>query len=335
MLSSHASFSTADVLRARGSGHSKWLDRMRSNLYQPGHMPTLIGDNETRMIVSYMVEYEPFMFDLVWAVLSSECRRRGSGDSPGVFVDSGANEGMWSLMGSLYGCHVISVEPQPFCQRRLLQSMPLNPFRTGRIDLWNHFLSTDKGATLMVPNTTCKGDAQFSSVSLSSHGSHDGWFSDEPTPPMVPIRAKRLDSSFHLRSDPRPSIVLWHLDVEGAELIALRSAAELLARMQVERIVFEMTPQLWERYNITLQSGFEELGSIFAGWECTYACMDNIRVVWSQGPSHYARYGRYGIGGGGKCSMPWNQRAPAVDVYCVHPRAPKLNCTRTQTRMLW
>jgi hypothetical protein len=96
--------------------------------------------------------------------------------------------------------------------------------------------------------------------------------------------------------------------------------------------VFEMTPPSWERYNITMQSGFEELGSIFAGWECTYACMDNIRVVWSQGPSHYAKYGR---GGGGRCSMPWNQRAPAVDVYCVHPRAPKLNYTRTQTRMLW
>ena len=56
------------------------------------------------------------MIVLVGTVLRSTCAAAGGlGQRRATFVDSGANEGFWSLLAAQLGCDVIAVEPQPAC----------------------------------------------------------------------------------------------------------------------------------------------------------------------------------------------------------------------------
>ena len=67
--------------------------------------------------IYFTLKAESFMWDLIGAVLSSSCSGATPASSRAVFVDSGANEGVWSLIGAAHGCHVIAVKPQPHGSR--------------------------------------------------------------------------------------------------------------------------------------------------------------------------------------------------------------------------
>ena len=45
-------------------------------------------------------------------------------------------------------------------------------------------------------------------------------------------------------------VQLWHIDVEGAELPVLRSAARLLQQRRVQRIVLEVIPSAWAKFGV-------------------------------------------------------------------------------------
>jgi len=67
-------------------------------------------------------------------------------------------------------------------------------------------------------------------------------------------------------------IMLWHLDVEGAEIPVLRSAAHLIARGDIQRIMLEFFPSRWPAFNISVAEGLAELSSLFHGWHCVVMC---------------------------------------------------------------
>ena len=68
------------------------------------------------------------------------------------------------------------------------------------------------------------------------------------------------------------AVALWHLDVEGAEVPALQSAARLLASGRIERVLIEVMPEHWAKYQIRPAAGLQHAKRAFAGWRCVVTC---------------------------------------------------------------
>ena len=77
------------------------------------------------------------------------------------------------------------------------------------------------------------------------------------------------------------TIALWHLDVEGAELFALRGAARAIRERRVQRLLMEVMPSRWAAHGLTLAAGLEVAGSLLRGWECITMCPPWPRFSWT------------------------------------------------------
>ena len=325
-----SSISVRDVLTGSAC-HSPWQCSFKNNATQvPSWVPpTLLladiggsvfghANSSVGGMLHYLVRYETFMFDLIGSVLSAECggaqhSRTDEQHNRTVFVDSGANEGLWSLMAGTLGCHVIAVEPQPRCLEWIRASLAINAVATRHVHLWPHFLSPDASATLDVPADTCIGSWRASNSS-----------SDQPqaaTASSVSVRSARLDASEYLRAS-ETRVALWHVDTEGAEATVLSSARCLFERGRIDRVVLELTPTKWKAFNLSVTEGYAELAERFTGFRCWWACTGAL-VDWRHEAARVEfQIHRGGHGGelsrigGGLCRAPWAQ-APAVDVYCV------------------
>lgn len=285
------------------------------------------GRNASATILGYMIRNEPFMFMLLGKVLQTTCATHGA-----VFVDSGANEGLWSLLAATHGCHVISVEPQPGCQAWIKASLALNPSARRHIHLWHHFLAADSNHTLEVDSESCNGGSSFSEATPQSGDATGSRAAQTPggqqgqatratrTTTRTTVTAARLDASTFLLEHGDSRISLWHLDTEGAEVPVLRSAAALFASRRIDRVMLEVTPHWWARYGVTLTTGYGELAQRFAGWRCVWACTGQ-RIDWSTEAARVTETMRkhHGRSHAGSCRRPWRERATAVDAYCVRP----------------
>jgi hypothetical protein len=100
------------------------------------------------------------------------------------------------------------------------------------------------------------------------------------------------------------------LDVEGAEVLAIRSATHLLAANRIKRVMLEVQPALWSKFGIRKEQGLLELRSHFAQWRCTVAC-NGALYAWdtTELPGGGCNYTR------SPSSIGYN---PPMDVYCVH-----------------
>ena len=326
-----SSISPGSLLQSDAACHSQWACKYRHNASAlPAYLPPSLrlanlqaeGNKTTLDIVKYQLKYEPFMFELIGNILARECQPRTGADGTAqraVFVDSGANEGMWSVLAGALGCHVIAVEPQPRCRQWLHVSLALNPLAESNVHVWGHFLSTDARTTLSVSPDSCDGGERFSTAGGdgATASYHDG-AKTQPATPRVRITSRRLDASEFLEENAEARVVLWHLDTEGAEVPVLRSAADLFERQQIDRVVFEMTPRVWAQYNVSVRDAYAELAQRFDGWRCVWACTGAAIADWrAEGArvEHALKGGKKGHGG--LCRAPWNRQAGAVDVYCV------------------
>ena len=310
---------------------SAWPPYMLNIVPSTLRMP---GDDtpfSARPMLQYLVRREAFMFDLIGSILDGECRtekfrcgalwcsrpRNYTSTTPRkLFVDSGANEGFWSLFAASMGCHVISVEPQPHCIAAIQSALSLNVNEDLRIDIWNNYLSAEdegQASSISVPTDACNGyysstDRVASNTSFTS------------------IASRRLDEL--LQAHEKARIALWHVDTEGAEVTVLRSAARLFEQQRIDRVVFELTPHLWARYNISLSEGFEELGRRFHGWHCEWACTGTAvrpptRQGWNLTKEDVVKRMSQGRHATGYCHPPWNLQSSANDMFCVRPGIPR------------
>ena len=98
-------------------------------------------------------------------------------------------------------------------------------------------------------------------------------------------------------------IELWHLDVEGAELAALRSARRLLAENRIRRVMFEIDSMQRWRLNIQdkrrIDETLAEVSAIFEAWNCISSC-DGLPT---RLPTHFA----------------WGGRSRCANMFCVAP----------------
>ena len=155
-----------------------------------------------------------------------------------VFIDVGANIGFYSLLASSkVGEHgrVYAFEPSRREFRRLLRNLTLN------------------GANNIVPYSLALSDREDSLLLAVTRASHTGInrlterkSDDLPTQLVAAARGDTLLS--HLTTETRLGI---KIDVEGAELLALRGLRSVLTRCDIRFLVVEITPRFLASFGHT------------------------------------------------------------------------------------
>eukprot|EP01126_Amoeba_proteus_P006240 TRINITY_DN1217_c0_g1_i2.p1 TRINITY_DN1217_c0_g1~~TRINITY_DN1217_c0_g1_i2.p1 ORF type:complete len:304 (-),score=39.78 TRINITY_DN1217_c0_g1_i2:137-1048(-) len=158
------------------------------------------------------------------------CRR-----TPNLVLDMGANDGFYALLASAYGCRVISFEPQNLCMRRLVLAVALNQFFP-LVDLRQFVVGTDVKITFNVADGDCNGERQYTSTDFNGTGN------------LISVGSQRVDDVVC-----EDHVLLWHIDVEGAEIDVLESGGNKLHRIQ--HIIVEWFPSRWNSFGKTEESG--------------------------------------------------------------------------------
>mmetsp|Transcript_76532 Transcript_76532/g.127577 ORF Transcript_76532/g.127577 Transcript_76532/m.127577 type:complete len:518 (-) Transcript_76532:369-1922(-) len=267
-------------------------------------MPNLAG---ARKMVRWVGTNEPFMVDAIVSILRSTCSSVGA-----KFVDSGMNEGMWTVLAAAFGCRPIGIEPQPQCISSVQAALQVN--RLSAVILNAMLAPTDTAVTIDT-SQPCFGGKQML-ADVNGENDPSGGETAEATKFGARVGSIRLDSLKQLFK-PQAHVELWHLDVEGAEIKVLRSASRLFAAGKIKRVIFEVSHLLWSRFGIaSIGEGYRELKSIFTGWTCTWACND-LPFPWQPVPLKRVY-----------CAWPWNQNYDLgyglFDVFCVAPGVDRI-----------
>lgn len=185
-----------------------------------------------------------------------------------TFVDSGANEGIYSLVAAAYGCKVIAIEPQRECVRLMQAAFKqtglaativqriLSPFPTGAY----------------VPIDQCHGTAQY-------------LLSDQKMSNSILPGRKQLGRKPHglewinsTRLDAIVDVVnIWHLDGEGSEVEMIKSTN----MSRVQHATIEVIPFRWSSTGI--KTSIHKVSAIFDSWNCRVQCKSSwIMYNWKK-----------------------------------------------------
>ena len=237
--------------------------------------------------VTWVLAKEQHVIQKFMGVFQHHCQNKHA-----IFVDSGANDGMWSLLAAAHQCTAVAVDPQLLCLNLLAAAaykthLPLQLHQT---------LLSDQSFTTQVRGDECSGTAQFpaSGASLDAFD-----FKSSKHPPLLPstrmvnVSSSRLDKLIERDG----TVVLWHIDVEGAEIAVLRSAKKLFRSQRIKRVMLEWVPERWHRFGVDIDEGIRFARNLFRHWKCLNACHpERGPIVWSQ----------------------WRRRGSCADIWCVH-----------------
>ena len=281
-----------------------WLDLGTSfdqvNLTQP----LLIRKNKhVRSVVSYLKHYEPYTLQTLMAIFSTEC----TAGQPPLFVDSGANEGIWSLLAAAHGCRAVAIEPQPLCVSWLQGARLKNGNALAeRLAILNAILSPAP-STVRVRADDCNQEAQYlpdGTLATANRFDAARYARQLQTSPRVNVSALRLDALLSNQQLPAcdslqrgsqctdyhrvsrwirqcERVAIWHVDVEGAEILVLRSASTLLKRGVIQRVMIESNPKRWSRFNVSVDEGLATARQVFSGWTCMIMC-SGVPYAWDR-----------------------------------------------------
>ena len=143
----------------------------------------------------------------------------------GVYIDSGANIGQWLLyIAHLNGVKTIAFEPTTSERNLLSQCTKLH-------NDWDvTILPLGLGST--TTSMQIQKDGPRSTTNLD-------WYKDKDLERET-IEIRRLDAVLSDMAEKR--VTFWKLDVEGAELEALKGSEQYLREQKIENIYFECHP---------------------------------------------------------------------------------------------
>jgi FkbM family methyltransferase len=151
----------------------------------------------------------------------------GAGD---VVWDIGANSGVFALAAAGLGAAVLAVEPDPFLSNALMRARAANPKL--RVEVLAAAIDDNRGiATLELASGGRAANA------LSAYVGHRTPFGRSVGRLLVP--ALRLDDLLAIST---PDLV--KIDIEGAEIAALRGASELLSAVR-PTLIMEIASEVW------------------------------------------------------------------------------------------
>ena len=142
-------------------------------------------DMQVERMVAQTLDCETFMLRTFVAVFSQVCKY-----GAGYFIDSGANDGLWSLLAAAFGCPVLAIEPQPACAALVQQGVELNSLAP-LVRVINRGLAPD-AANLSIPLKGCLGTGSFGELSPPPHRRG-----------QVTVPSTRLDELSELRAEAR------------------------------------------------------------------------------------------------------------------------------------
>ncbi len=142
-----------------------------------------------------------------------------------VFVDVGANAGLYSVMAADLGSHVVSIEPFPDCRRALVANQDLNGFKFAIVPaaLASDTLIEESGRTMTLTND--KGPSNHLLLEANSKG--------------VQVPVMTLDEVIEDKVDPDQVVKGLKLDVEGAELSVLEGGVKAISAGRIKWIQLE------------------------------------------------------------------------------------------------
>lgn len=255
---------------------------------QPVHM---LMKKEIQDQVAYIKSMEKELWQHMTQTLHAMCTLPNA-----LFVDSGANEGTWSLMAASYGCRVVAVEPQPLCVYWLRQEVTMNHM-DNRVNIYNNVLS-NQNFSVEVNNDVCSGTSQYKS---------DGTVVDAFDQKVVKQHTQNVSAIQLTQLVPNNAvIIMWHLDTEGAEITVLQSAQPLLQTGRICQIIVEWLPAQWIKFNVSVEEGAQVAQHLLQNYVCTNGCNKNASFTQKQG-------------GGSVCNS-------HRDIYCALVNPPS-HCT--------
>ncbi|ODR08512.1 FkbM family methyltransferase [Mycobacterium sherrisii] len=136
-----------------------------------------------------------------------------------VLFDLGANVGMVAIHAASI-CRTVAFEPDPGYRRRLYVNSALNPDRKFAVE---PVAISDKDGSIVLYTD---GDSGNSPSLVDERGERG----------QVTVTARSLDSLIAEGRLPRPTVI--KLDIEGAEILALRGAKQLLTDPERPRALF-------------------------------------------------------------------------------------------------
>ena len=166
----------------------------------------------------------------------------------GVYVDSGANIGQWLLyIASLKGLKTIAFEPTTSERNWLTECV-------NRQKNWS---------VSIVPLGLGAADA---SVEIQTYGARStlnlDWYQAQ-NHKRETINLRRLDDVLAEMGEDK--VTFWKLDVEGAELEALKGAEAYLQEQKIETIYFECHPTNFKQIKCLLESHRYQLFDLAEG----------------------------------------------------------------------
>lgn len=225
-------------------------------------VPILMLDiPEIKTQIGYISEKEPDNMKIIRHVLSEACRTSRS-----TFVDSGHNDGFWSLLASAHGCSVEAVDPQPLCTHWLTAAKSVNNFT--RLSIHNNFLA-ESSFQAHVRTDECSGILQVPKP--KGKESSFSFYADSESKAQSEVQTQavssvRLDDLVAADAD----VVLWHVDTEGAEIGVLKSARSLLQQRRIKNILMEWEPTRWKVFSLPVPEGLALAKHMLANYTCKH-----------------------------------------------------------------
>ena len=183
----------------------------------------IAGDRERRRVVGLGNE-EGFV-----RLLLDEIQ---SGD---IFFDVGSCVGLFALHAAVRGAKVIAFEPDPGYRKRLTRNIRKNKLKNS-IKVVEWAVSDKKGVATLYTDGV-EGGQSPSLVQVGKRGS-------------VIVDTDSIDSAIANRSLPLPTMV--KLDIEGAEILALRGMKDLFGSPDAPRCLFvELHPEFLPGFGST------------------------------------------------------------------------------------
>jgi len=153
-----------------------------------------------------------------------------------VLYDIGSCVGLYALHAALLGCQVIAFEPDPAYRKRLMRNIKINKLGK-KIRVLNRAVSEKPGEVTLYTD-----GVEGNSPSLRQVGSRGN----------VIVKTDAIDNLISKGVIPVPDII--KLDIEGAEILALRGMKNLLTSQKSPRFIFvEFHPEFLPSFNSSVE----------------------------------------------------------------------------------